>query len=49
MLEKMWESVLGCGKSNLRGNVERGVKSVLRSGGGKTRSEGVVEKCWGEM
>ena len=29
MLEKVWESVLGCWKSSLRGDVERGVKSVL--------------------
>ena len=49
MLEKVWESVLRCGKSSLRGNVERGVKSVLGCGRDKARSEGVVGKCWGEM
>ena len=49
VLEKVWESVSGCGKSSLKEDVERGVKSVLGCGGGKARSEGAVGKCWGEM
>ena len=49
MLEKVWKSVLGCRKSSLRKDVERGVKSVLGCGGGKARSEEVVGKCWVEM
>ena len=31
-------SVLGCGKSSLRRDVERGVKSVLGCGGSERRS-----------